>query len=131
LFLNLLNDMEKRAFLEMAHHVAVVDGMVNEQEQMAMEMYKKEMDLEDYVLLNKSLNEVMDIFTNGKSKNIVLLELIGLVFADNSGYNDAEREVIKLIKQNFGLSVEQYQAYKAWILEFNEVYKKGLSFIHE
>jgi hypothetical protein len=123
--------MEKRAFLEMAHHVAVVDGMVNEQEQMAMEMYKKEMDLEDYVLLNKSLNEVMDIFTNGKSKNIVLLELIGLVFADNSGYNDAEREVIKLIKQNFGLSVEQYLAYKTWILEFNEVYKKGLSLIHE
>jgi tellurite resistance protein len=123
--------MEKRAFLEMAHHVAVVDGMVNEQEQMAMEMYKKEMDLEDYVLLNKSLNEVMDIFTNEKSKNIVLLELIGLVFADNSGYNDAEREVIKLIKQNFGLSVEQYLAYKTWILEFNEVYKKGLSLIHE
>jgi tellurite resistance protein len=123
--------MEKRAFLEMAHHVAVVDGMVNEQEQMAMEMYKKEMDLEDYVLVNKSLNEVMDIFTNEKSKNIVLLELIGLVFADNSGYNDAEREVIKLIKQNFGLSVEQYLAYKTWILEFNEVYKKGLSLIHE
>jgi hypothetical protein len=73
----------------------------------------------------------MDIFTNEKSKNIVLLELIGLVFADNSGYNDAEREVIKLIKQSFGLSVEQYLAYKTWILEFNEVYKKGLSLIHE
>jgi tellurite resistance protein len=131
MFLNQLTEEEKKAFLEMAHHVAEVDGMVNEQEQLVMEMYKQEMELEGYVILNKSLDETLSVFSSEKSKNIALLELIGLVFADNSGYNDAEREVMKEIKQSFGLSIEKYESYKAWIHQFNEVYQKGLVLINE
>lgn len=131
MFLSNLLHEEKQAFIELASHVAGIDGIVNKSEQVVLEMFKREMEIEDYQIKNLPIDEILSKFESKKSKNIALIELIGLVFADEDGYDEAERNAIKLIKQNFGLSFEKYEEYKSWVLQFNELYNKGLQLIND
>jgi tellurite resistance protein len=130
MFLNQLTEKEQVAFIELAHLVAVADGIMSEQEQELIQLYKQEAALsDDYQIQDLPLEEILKAFESETSKNIALLEVLAVIFSDGT-YSDDERQIVKLIKQSFGFTPEKYETYKAWIRKINDVYAEGVQLIH-
>jgi tellurite resistance protein len=130
MFLNQLTEKEQVAFIELAHLVAVADGIMSEQEQELIQLYKQEAALSDgYQIQDLPLEEILKAFESETSKNIALLEVLAVIFSDGT-YSFDERQIVKLIKQSFGFTLEKYETYKAWIRKINDVYAEGVQLIH-
>jgi tellurite resistance protein len=130
MFLNVLEQQEQHAFLQLAHQVAYADGYINEMEAQLMMMYKHEIGLsEDTVFSEISLQELIAQFKSEASKNAAFIEILGLILTDGE-YNDEERMIVSKIKEGFGFSLEKYEMCKAWVHKVTDTYKEGLSIIH-
>ncbi len=106
MFLNRLNLTEKGAFVSMAFHAAKANGQVEEEEKIMIGEYCKEMGLTlpDDVTV-KPMNELMDVYSNSdlQHKKIVVLEIIGMMYADGE-YDNDEKEFVKSLAQKLELS---------------------------
>lgn len=125
MFLNELNVLEKKAFLELAHLVAISNGELADEESSLLEAYEKEMEIglniED--LENLSLEEIVPMFSSEHSKRIAFIESIALALADGE-YQEAD--LINKIREAFGFSKEYYESVKKWIASFNSIYAQGM-----
>ena len=96
MFLNRLNMKEKTAFLFMAHHIAHADGEFCSREQLVIDKYCMEMQVDDveYSASEFNLADQLAAFEKDSHKKIALLELMALVFSDEV-YHPAEKVVIR------------------------------------
>ena len=124
MYLKLLNDQEKKAFLELACDLSAVDGNFEQAESLMISEYCNEMDIsfeecstngDITVLLNK-LNETLD----GKSKKIILFELLGLALCDNM-FDNKERDFIYSIAENFGIDKNIVNAFEDVISKYIKI----------
>ncbi|MEH7254146.1 MULTISPECIES: hypothetical protein [Bacillaceae] len=120
MFLAKLQKEEKRAFLELAFLIAKVDGNISVYENPVIAKYQKEMDLEDYSIKGIGIDEILKVFKNDSSKNIVLIEILRLVYSDGI-VHDKEKESIRFIKDQFGFDSNKYDTFKDWILGIKEL----------
>lgn len=120
MFLAELQQEEKEAFLELAALIAKIDGNNSIFENSLLAEYKKEMGIENYLIRGLTMEEIINVFKSERSKNIVLTELLRLVFSDGV-YHDHERESIRLIKKHFGFHADEYDSFKDWILKIKEL----------
>lgn len=120
MFLAELQQEEKEAFLELAALIAKIDGNNSIFENSLLAEYKKEMGIENYHICGLTMEEMIMVFKSERSKNIVLTELLRLVFSDGV-YHDHERESIRLIKKHFGFHADEYDSFKDWILKIKEL----------
>lgn len=106
MFLNRLNLTEKGAFVSMAFHAAQANGQVEEEEKIMIGEYCKEMGitLPDDVTV-KPMNELMDVYSNSdlQHKKIVVLEIIGMMYADGE-YDNDEKGFVKSLAQKLEIS---------------------------
>lgn len=130
MFLSGLSSSEKSSFLELAHLVASADESIREEEMLMLISYCHEMGLPETVAIaeDRQLEDVLNHFTDRKSRQIVFMEILALIFADGE-YQDEERELLKRIKAKFDISDEKYEAYKSWVRTANEVYRKGYELV--
>jgi len=115
MFLNRLGKKEKIAFLELAHHIARSDNNFSEEEKTIIDTYCFEMQLED-IIYNKesfSLEENLAVFENKMSKNVVLLELMALIYSDNI-VEKQEQEIIDTILAIFNFNASLAKIYAEW-----------------
>ncbi|MDR7077470.1 tellurite resistance protein [Neobacillus niacini] len=120
MFLAKLQQEEKEAFLELAVLMAKVDGNVSIFENPIIVKYQKEMDLENYTVKGVAIEEILMVFKDERSKNIVLTEILRLVYSDGI-VHDKEKESIRLIKEHFGFDSNKYDNFKDWILGIKEL----------
>lgn len=120
MFLAELQQKEKEAFLELAALIAKIDGNNSIFENSILAEYKKEMGIENYLLSGMPIEEIVKVFKSERSKNIVLTELLRLVFSDGV-YHDQERESIRFIKKHFGFNADEYESFKDWIIKIKEL----------
>jgi tellurite resistance protein len=120
MFLAELQQEEKEAFLELAALIAKIDGNKSIFENSLLTEYKKEMGIEDYFISGLTIEEIVLVFKSERSKNIVLTELLRLVFSDGV-YHDQERASIRLIKKHFGFNADEYESFKDWIIKIKEL----------
>jgi tellurite resistance protein len=120
MFLAELPTEETEAFLELASMMALIDGNLSIYENSIIEKYKKEIGLEKYQTQGLTLEEILGKFTNERSKNIVLTEILRLVYSDGI-FQDQEVESIRLIKSYFGFNADEYGTYKDWIGKIKEL----------
>lgn len=120
MFLAKLQQEEKEAFLELAVLMAKVDGNVSIFENPIIVKYQKEMDLENYTVKGVAIEEILKVFKDERSKNIVLTEILRLVYSDGI-VHDKEKESIRLIKEHFGFDSNKYDNFKDWILGIKEL----------
>jgi hypothetical protein len=78
------------------------------------------MDLEDYQIKGVAIDEILNTFKNDRSKNIVLTELLQLIYSDGVMHNH-ENETVHLIKKHFGFAENEYSSYKDWIDKIKEL----------
>ncbi|WP_066250154.1 hypothetical protein [Neobacillus drentensis] len=120
MFLAELQQEERKAFLELAALIAKIDGKISIFETSILIRYQKEMGLENYKLKGLAIDEILKVFKNERSKNIVLTELLQLIYSDGVFHNQ-ESETIKFIKSYFGFDSSEYGSFKDWIVKIKEL----------
>ncbi len=122
MFLAELQPEEKEAFLELASLIASIDGKLSIYESSIIEKYQKEMRFENYAIKGLVLEDILKRFKSERSKNIVLTEILQLIFSDGV-FQEQERESVRLIKTYFGFDPNEYGSFKEWIMKIKELEK--------
>ncbi|MGV3465171.1 MAG: hypothetical protein ACO1OT_07755 [Heyndrickxia sp.] len=120
MFLTELNQEEKKAFLELASLIAKIDHRQSIYEDTVLNKYKKEMEMDDYKIKGLAMEDILNVFKNERSKNIVLAEILTLIFSDGV-FHDSEKKSIQLIKKHFGFNSNEFASYKDWVDKINEL----------
>jgi hypothetical protein len=120
MFLTELKKEEKEAFLELASLIAKIDGNHSIFEHSILKEYRTELELKDYVIKGLAIEEILNVFTTERSKNIVLTEILRLVFSDGV-YHDYEKESVRFIKNHFGFAANEYESMKDWVAKIKEL----------
>ena len=132
MFLNRLNADEKNAFLTLAHHIARSDADFSVDEQIVIAKYCMEMqidDIDDYDDDTFELERVLNRFRTSSHRNIVLLELMALVYADGRLAKQESLVIDRLVEHchmNPNLSI----IYKEWAKNILSLYTQGEALIH-
>ena len=132
MFLNRLDFAEKIAFLTLAHHVARSDADFSADERIIIAKYCMEMqidDLDDYDDETFKLEQVLKRFTTASHRNIVLLELMVLVYADGRLAEQESRVIDRFVvycNMNPSLAI----IYKEWAKSILSLYTQGEALIH-
>ena len=96
MFLNQLNQREKEAFISLSIHAGKANGVLEENEIVMVREYCQEMELPMYD--DKDIAPLSDVYGVFKSsderiKKIVLLEVLGLIYADGN-YDEDEKSFV-------------------------------------
>ncbi|MBS4216251.1 hypothetical protein [Neobacillus rhizophilus] len=120
MFLAELQPEEKRAFLELAAMIANIDGNLSIFESSVLSKFQKEMGLKDYQIEGLAIEDILITFKTERSKNIVLAELLQLIYSDGV-FQEKESETIQIIKEHFGFDANEFGSFKDWIEKIKEL----------
>ncbi len=131
MFLNRLSEKEKHVFLELAHHVAMVDDEFHEQEKIIIGKYCMEMQMDDLEYDNSvfDLKKTLSVIEKESSKKIILLEIMALVYSDGH-LDSAEDKVLNEIVTFFELNPNLAIVYKEWAKSILSLFIQGEALIH-
>ena len=107
MFLNLLNEKEKKGFLILAKQLMKADGIITESESQILSVYVHEMQIT--LADSEENNQIEDIIADFASsstaeiKRIVYLELMALALSD-ANYAKEEKLLMDHIAEKFNLS---------------------------
>ena len=126
MFLNMLSQEEKEAFLKLAYLVAKSDEEVSNQEEELINIYCTEMNIEnkDIDLETLSLEEILDDFKSPISQKIVLIEILALIYSDEILHQN-EQEIIDRIAEKFNISSTLLLIYQEWAKAMLALSKQG------
>lgn len=115
MFLNRLSKKEKNAFLELAYFVAKCDEDFSNTQKVMIEQYCIEMGIDNIKFNEKKFNikDTLKTFKSTQSRNIVLLEVMAIVYSDNILHVKEEKIINSIIKE-FKLSLELFAVYGEW-----------------
>jgi hypothetical protein len=127
MFLHVLNNTEKEAFINLLLNTAKIDGNFSKKERHLIESYALEMDyeiddIEDYTRKNSELINELKL-SSEKNKKIMFVELVGLMYIDEIHKN--EQTLLDDIQDEFGFLAEYKNAVLDWVAEIGPLYKKG------
>lgn len=120
MFLAELQPEEKKAFLELAAMIANIDGNLSIFESSILSKFQKEMGLKDYQIEGLAIEDILITFKTERSKNIVLAELLQLIYSDGV-FQEKESETIQIIKEHFGFDANEFGSFKDWIEKIKEL----------
>lgn len=133
MFLNKLSFVEKKAYISLAYLAAEANGKVDDKESLMLEDYCKEMGIAFFDSQNvKTWEEVIRIFSVSEEniKKIVILETIGLMYADG-GYDSEERAFTERLSNELGVNAEVVDKIEKLFLKYFDVSKEILDFVNE
>jgi len=130
MFLNRLNKKEKEAFLELAHYIANVDGEFSDSEKSIIDKYCMEMQIDDINFDENKFDiyETLGKITSKRSRKIVVLELMALIYSDDF-LHEEERKVLDKILEEFDLSYNLSIVYTQWAKTMLSMYIQGNALI--
>lgn len=108
MFLHLLTDNEKEAFIDLARLAAASNGYVSEEEDIMIEQYCEEMGISLPISHARTLEDVISCFadSDAMSRKVVLFEIIGLLFSDGN-FDEKEMSFIEKIADSLSVEKEQ------------------------
>lgn len=130
MFLNRLSEEEKTGFLELAHHVARSDNDFSEDQKAIIEKYCMEMQMEDIVYDEDTFDiyTTLDKIQNHRSRKIVLLEIMALIYSDDF-LHEGERKVLEKMLEEFDLNYNLSIVYTQWAKTMLSLYTQGNALI--
>jgi tellurite resistance protein len=126
MFLNRLNKKEKEAFLELAHYVERSDGDFSNDQKHIIEKYCMEMQINDieFDVEQFDIYDTLDKIQDSKSRKIVLLEIMALIYADDF-LHEEERKVLEKILEEFNLNYSLSVVYTQWAKSMLALFIQG------
>jgi uncharacterized tellurite resistance protein B-like protein len=130
MFLNKLNKNEKVAFLELAHHIARSDNDFSDTQKDIIEKYCLEMQIDDikYDVDKFDIYTTLDKVQNQRSRKIVVLEIMALIYSDNF-LHEEERKVLEKVLEEFDLNYNLSIVYTEWAKTMLSLYTQGNALI--
>lgn len=127
-----LETKEKFTFLQLAHHVALIDGDYGVREKSLIEEFCINMGIEDKHFDNESFNldENLSNYRSNKSKKIVILSLMALVHIDDK-FDLYEYKLIHKIAQIFNLTELEINLFSQWGKSITGLYTQARLFIED
>ena len=103
MYLNLLDDDEKRAFAELAEKMIEADGLVIGREASALAALNAEMGVTETGGGGRTVDELAGVFKSRRSKIAALLELIGLGYSDTA-FSVSEESLVNSVANQMAVS---------------------------
>ncbi len=130
MFLNMLDDDEKRAFAVLAERLVEADGLVIGREAHALASLKAEMDVTESDIDGRSVDELAGVFKGRRSKVAALLELIGLGYSDTS-FSVNEESLINQVAQQMAISADELRDIEDWVKDHFVLVRQALILMRE
>lgn len=131
MFLSDLSDEQKRAFISLARNFCQSDGVLAGAEDRFLEMFCAEMGLEPGTPgFEGETQELLRYFDTRKAKVSVLLELIGLGYADGN-LDHAENEMVTRVASEFGISQGELSVLYDWVARQMELVQEAYELMDE
>ena len=130
MFLNLLDDDEKRAFAELAEQMIEADGLVIGREEAALAALKAEMGMTDAEGAGRTVDELASVFKNRRSKIATLFELVSLGYSDTS-FSVDEESLVNSVAKRMAVSPDQLHSIETWVQEHFALVRRALILMRE
>ena len=132
MFLMLLKEENKERFLKVCVYAAMSNEIFAEEEKLMISAYCREMNIAEHI---PETTAEFDAFipelaenTDGKEKNIILLETLALIRSDGI-YDDREQAFMKSLTVGLGLPLSKLDDYLVILDKYNEMAKEMLQAI--
>lgn len=121
MFLDLLNESQREAFLILASRVAMSDGEDSAEERDALDSLRREMGIHHDVDIQAVLGEIdVRSFDTHRTRVAAALELLRLAYADEY-VHEAEIAQVRDICTAMGFPEEWLSTMGEWATRFNEI----------
>ncbi|MBQ7496377.1 MAG: hypothetical protein IJU00_00825 [Selenomonas sp.] len=132
MFLYMLNEKERKNFLELAHIAVELKGGDDKEEYNVWKSFKREVELDDYEMVNKTIEELVTAFNSStkKIKRAVIIELAGVLDADEV-IEEKEKDWIKKLGNDLGFREAELKKLVRWTQDFNDLLKEGYEYINK
>jgi len=116
---------------ELAHYVANSDNNLSKEEEKIIEKYSIEMQIEPVKFDKDSFDiyTTLSKFQSDRSKKIVLLEILALIYADDF-IHEEERIVLEKMMQEFDINPNLVVIYKEWAKSMLSLFTQGNALIN-
>ncbi len=131
MFLKRLDQIEKEAFVSLAVNAAKANGIVADEEYRMIEEYCEEMGIAFFDANNvKPMEDIIKLFSDSSDqhKKIVVLEIIGLMYADG-GYDVEERMFVEKFAYGIGVSNDSVKKSEVTLVKYIDMTKDLLECI--
>lgn len=132
MFLMLLKEENKERFLKVCVYAAMSNEIFAEEEKLMISAYCREMNIAEHI---PETTAEFDAFipelaenTDGKEKNIILLETLALIRSDGI-YDDREQAFMKSLTVGLGLPLSKLDDYLVILDKYNEMAKEMMQAI--
>jgi hypothetical protein len=129
-FLNMLDNDEKRAFAVLAEKMIEADGLVIGREAAALAALKAEMGMADTGDSGRSVDELAGVFKGRGSKVAALLELISLGYSDTS-FSAGEESLVNAIAAQMAVTPNELHDIETWVQEHFGLVRRALILMRE
>ena len=130
MYLNLLDDDEKRAFAELAEKMIEADGLVIGREAAALASLKAEMGMSDEGGGGRSADELAGVFKSRRSKIAALLELIALGYSDTA-FSVSEESLVNTVANQMAIGPDDLHGIEEWVKEHFSLIRRALILMRE
>ena len=130
MYLNLLDDDEKRAFAELAEKMIEADGLVIGREAAALAALKAEMGMSEAEGSGRSADDLAGVFKSRRSKVAALLELIGLGYSDTS-FSVSEESLVNTVANQMAISPDDLHEIEDWVKDHFSLIRRALILMRE
>ena len=119
MFLNKLDENEKKAFLALALKIQNIDGKITSGEIRVIKEFCQEMNIPSDLKEKYSLEDISNVFSKSSVyvKKAVIFEALGLAYADGK-LDDKENEIISAIAKSIGLTDDVVDKLDEYILRY-------------
>ena len=130
MYLNLLDNDEKRAFAELAEKMIEADGLVIGREASALAALKAEMGMTEAGGEGRSVDELAGVFKGRRSKVAALLELIGLGYSDTA-FSVNEESLVNAAANQMAISPDDLHQIEDWVKDHFSLIRRALILMRE
>jgi len=130
MFLNQLKKKQKKAFLQLAHHIARSDNDFSLSQKDIISQYCLEMQIKDITFKEEKFNlkKTLAKFDTKQSQKIVLLEIMALIYSDNYLHKE-EKKILDTMIKSFELNESLSVIYAQWSKSILALYVQGQALI--
>lgn len=134
MFLHLLQETNKTVFLKLCVHASLANDIFAEEEKELIHAYCREMNIKEHIPEQtetfEQIMEILSVQADSVEKNIIILEILGLLKADGI-YDEKEEEFMKKLAAGMKVKEEVVSKYNSLLEIYLSVCKELRSSVCE
>lgn len=129
MWLSSLTTEQRTALLGLAHNVVVSDGLLDPNEELMLNEFRREMELgPDQESEYLELDGIEEIFDSPRSRTIALLNLLHLSYVDGA-FEIEEECLLKEVSRSFGVDDAEFMRLDNWVRRLVALEREARSFM--